>query len=261
MSRQTDENRILLLLEEGGMSNQSLKTALSLTDARYKDVKQQMLAKNLLEVYRARGGGVRLTAKGMEQVRSSLVRSKDVISTFSESDLYEPFIFYLNSEVTENDENAEIINIAHFRQRGKWTNPDVVKISVDFYPLQRVQKLFITSYEVKKWLSWNVESVFEAASHRKIAHQSYLVLEWVKDEPYEISEHLQQTCVRLGVGLMVMKPYYSGFRHEIKIPAETHNPIESHIEEFLETWLFKDTDANLKFNKLWKADRISFSLN
>ena len=251
MSRQTDENRILLLLEEGGMSNQALKTALSLADVRYKDVKQQMIDKNLLEVYRARGGGVKLTPKVAEQVRSNNVRNKEVGSNLSELELYEPFISSLDSEINENDENAETINIAHFRQRGKWTNPDVVKMSVDFYPLQRIQKLYITSYEIKKWRSWNIESVFEAASHKKIAHQSYLVLEWVKDEPYEISEHFQQTCVRLGVGLMIMRPYYTSFRHEIKIPAETHNPIESDVEEFLEMWLDKDLSAKLKFDKLW----------
>ena len=76
-------------------------------------------------------------------------------------------------------------------------------------------------------------------------------MEWVKDEPYEISEHFQQTCVRLGVGLMIMRPYYTSFRHEIKIPAETHNPIESDVEEFLEMWLDKDLSAKLKFDKLW----------
>lgn len=65
MGRQPDRVKILNLLDEkGGLPNRQVKRALNLSDARYGAVRNELKRDGLVEKYRCRGGGLRLTRKG-----------------------------------------------------------------------------------------------------------------------------------------------------------------------------------------------------
>jgi hypothetical protein len=57
--------KILNLLDEkGGLPNRQVKQAFNLSDARYGAVRNELKRDGLVEKYRCRGGGIRLTRKG-----------------------------------------------------------------------------------------------------------------------------------------------------------------------------------------------------
>jgi DNA-binding MarR family transcriptional regulator len=63
--RQPDRVKILNFLDEkGGLPNRQVKQALNLSDARYGAVCNELKRDGLVEKYRCRGGGLRLTRKG-----------------------------------------------------------------------------------------------------------------------------------------------------------------------------------------------------
>jgi hypothetical protein len=65
MGKQPDRVKILNLLDEkGGLPNRQVKQALNLSDARYAAVRNELKRDGLVEKYRCRGGGIRLTRKG-----------------------------------------------------------------------------------------------------------------------------------------------------------------------------------------------------
>ena len=67
-----------------------------------------------------------------------------------EKDLYTPFVKALKAEVTENEESALVIDSSSLRKRGKWSNPDVTKISIRSFPILRTHKVPLTTYELKQ---------------------------------------------------------------------------------------------------------------
>lgn len=142
MAKPTDRDRLLWLLnEEGGTSNQQAKTILNVSDQRYGLLKEELLSEALIEKYRCHSGGIALTAKGVKH----LVPSPES-AVGKEADLYQELIKVIDNEAYDNEENAFGFDIGSLRNRGKWTNPDVVKFSVRNYPRQRIDKLIVTTY-------------------------------------------------------------------------------------------------------------------
>ncbi|WP_139133133.1 hypothetical protein [Pandoraea sp. ISTKB] len=247
MAKPTDRDRLLWLLnEEGGTSNQQAKTILNVSDQRYGRLKDELLGEALIEKYRCRSGGISLTAKGVKHLAPS-----PESAVGKEADLYEELVNVIDHEAYDNEENAFGFDIGSLRNRGKWTNPDVVKFSVRNYPRQRIDKLIVTTYEVKQWRRWNVEAVYEAASHRKFAHEAYVVLEWAKGAELEGLEVMESACSRFGVGLITLHKHYSGFRKLIQLEAVPNVPSEDDVEDFLEYVLSRKADADKAFADLW----------
>lgn len=248
LARPSDKDRVIWLLsEQGGTSNQQVKATLGLDDSRYKTVADELRGEGILEKYRCRGGGVRLTNKGLKQ--KVLPESGSAVG--KEVELYAPFKKALLAEVDENEEAAIVLDTSALRIRGKWSNPDITKVSVQRYPIQRLHKVVITTYEVKQWGRWNVEAVFEAASHRRYANEAYVVLEWAKDVPVEGTEYLESACSRFGVGLITLHPYYTGFRHVVRITANPHTPPDGEVEEYLE-YVFEKRNGDFQaYESLW----------
>lgn len=248
LARPSDRDRIIWLLSEGGTSNQQVKAGLGLEDSRYAAVIEELLSEGLVEKYRCRGGGIRLTSKGLRQ--KPLPESSSAVS--KEAELYDHFRKALVAEIEENGESALVIDTSALRMRKKWSNPDLTKLSVQRFPLQHLDRLVVTTHEVKQWARWSVDVVFEAASHRRFAHEAYVVLEWAKDVPLAGTEHLESECSRFGVGLITLHPYYASFRHVVRIPATPHTPSNGGVEEYLE-YVFQRNDGDLQdYEALWR---------
>lgn len=253
MTRPKDRDRLLWLLQEqGGTSNQQVRSVLNLGDDRYRKLTQALLDEQIIERYRCRGGGIRLTEKGAKA--KALPEAVSAVAT--ENDLYAPFISALEAEAIENEESSLTFDTHSLRKSGKWSNPDVTKVAIRSFPILRNHKVLVTTFELKQWKRWNVDAVFEAASHRRFAHESYLVLEWAKDVPIEGLEEIIAACSRFGVGLMTMQPYYSSFRHVVQLDAEPNVPPEDYVEEYLGYVFERDGGKKEAYDGLWSAIEV-----
>ena len=148
MPRPSDRDRLMWLLQEqGGTSNQQARSVLDLGEERYKMVRDALIDNGLVEKFRCRGGGILLTPAGSKQKAAPDAKS----SVDRERDLYTPFVNALNSEAEENEESAIVFDTSALRKSGKWSNPDVTKISVRSFRLIRQKKVILTTYELKQW--------------------------------------------------------------------------------------------------------------
>ena len=230
MTRPADKDRLIWLLQEQGRSsNRNVRSTLKLSDERYAKIKQELLDEKLVEKVKGQGGGVQITARGMKEK----TLPDAVSSVENEKALYEPFVKVLDAEATENEEAALVIDTSALRKSGKWSNPDVTKISVRKFPILKTHRILLTTYELKQWKRWNVKSVFEAASQRRFAHEAYVVLEWAKGEEVAGLEEMISVCSRFGVGLLTLHPYYTSFRYAVQLDAEKHATSDDYVEEYL----------------------------
>lgn len=239
MPRPADTDRLIWLLQEQGrVSNRNVRSTLRLSDERYSKIKEELLAEKLIEKVTGQGGGVQITNKGMKEKTLP-----DAVSSFrNEQALYSPFVATLNDESKENGEAALVIDTSALRKSGKWSNPDVTKVSVRKFPILKTHRIQLTTYELKQWKRWNIDSVFEAASHRRFANEAYVVLEWAKGEEVVGLEEMIAVCSRFGVGLLTLHPYYSTFRYITQLEAEKNSPAEDYVEEYL-GYVFEKYDA------------------
>lgn len=248
MARISDRDRILgILAETSGLSSARIRTTLNLSDDRYEAVRTELLESGLAEKYVCRGGGLRLTRKGERDVSSE----PEGASAFEREDsIYSPLIAALEHEA---DEGSVVFETASLRKRGKWQNPDVTEIRVDVFPRLRQRRTLLISYEAKLWGRWDINAVFEAASHARFAHEGYLVLEWIEknfslDDPR--LDQVVRECRRFGIGLITLEKYYSSYRPHVRLEASRKDPKDNDVEAWLDHALSRRTEAEKRFDEI-----------
>ena len=240
-----------LLYENEAMSNAQIKSRLDISDERYLSVKKELLENAYIEKYQCRGGGIKITQKGEKFISASF--EKEYKSTvIKEGELYEPFLKSLQKEIVENEENAIVLDTSSLRKKGKWANPDIIKIAYRKYPLLRINSIAIITYEIKQANKWNNSCVYETASHSIFSNESYVVLEWAKGKGVEELENLLSISRRFGVGLITMLPHYTFYRFIIQSESEIRNPSPELTEDYLNYLFQKFPDYKQKFDTLFK---------
>lgn len=253
MSSSSNRDRVIWLLQEQGRSsNRYVRSTLNFSDESYAKIRQELLDQGLVEKVKGQGGGIQLTKLGLKEV--ALPAAKSAVQ--NEKALYTPFAKVLKSESLENEEPALVIDTSALRKSGKWSNPDVTKISIRKFPILRTHRILVTTYELKQWKRWSIQSVFEAASQRRFAHESYVVLEWAKGEEVVGLDDMLVVCSRFGVGLITLHPYYAGFRYEVHLEAEKHGVSEDYVEEFLDYVFEKYPNTKQNFDSLCDVEGV-----
>ncbi len=253
MARPKDTDRVIWYLQEQGRSsNRSVREAVGLSDDRYAKVRDELLAEGIVEKAKGQGGGLQLTQKGQKE--ETLPDAKSSVD--GEMSLYRPFLDVLQAEADENEDAAMVIDTSALRKSGKWSNPDLTKISVRRFQILRSHRILISTYELKQWKRWNIDAVFEAASQHRFAHEANLVLEWAKGEPVIGLEDMMAVCSRFGVGLLTMHPHYRGFRYDILLEPETILSSEDYVEEYLSYVFDKYPKERQRFDKLCDGQGI-----
>ncbi|WP_437728183.1 hypothetical protein [Sorangium sp. So ce861] len=247
MARTSDRDRVLnLLAETGGLSNARIKVELNLSDERYEQVRNGLIEEGLAEKYVCRGGGLRLTKKSEREVSPEYEAKSSVDK---EQELYAPLVDALLRDSPE----SVAFDTASLRKRGKWQNPDVTQVSVEVYPLLRRRRVLLTTYEVKQWGAWDVNAVFEAASHARFAHDGFVVLEWA-EKTFSLSDprldKMVRECQRFGIGLATLGRYYSHYRIHVRLESVSKEPTDSDVEEWLDYALSRRKEALERFRTL-----------
>lgn len=251
MAGKSLEDRILhYLFEATSDSNSKIKQRFKLLDNKYEEIKNILINKNHIEKFQCRGGGIKITTIGNKHIQKTINSQTSKYS--KETELYEPFILTLKREIADSNENAILLNTSSLKKKGKWSNPDVIKISHRNYPLLRSESIAIITYEIKPLNNWDNSSVYETASHSRFSNESYVVLEWPKDENYEDLEDTLSLCRSFKVGLITIHPYYNSFNYVVHNESEIRNPSLELTEDYL-TYIFdRLPGSKTKYDSLFK---------
>jgi len=252
MAKMPDSDRILRLLSESeGLSNLRIRTALNLSDERYATVREKLLDDGLVEKLRMRGGGIRLTRKG-EKASPDYDGIDSTVD--KEADLYPPLVSFLEKQAREDEVQAVVCSTHSLKARGQWQNPDVTRVSIEYYKHLRKSRVTVTPYEVKQFPNWNIGVVFEAASHHRFSHEAYVVLEWPDDLDFDLTDptyrlnQISRECQRFGVGLATLSKYYNSYRLQIRLEPKPSAPFDEDVETWLDYALSRNATALADFD-------------
>lgn len=249
MARTKDTDRILeFLYDNGPTSNYQIRSELDFDDQRYEKVRQELLEQNFVKKYRCRSGGIQLTKTGEQQIAPS----EEPKVSKKEKAIYKPFIEILKAEKDENEELAILCDTSGFKKKGKWSNPDVVKISIQQYPLLGQKTVSLITYEIKPKDKWDSSCVYEAASHGLFSNEAYVVIEREKHDGVDGLENIMRLCRQFGVGLITLHPHYKKFRYKIHLASEYKDPPAAAIEEYLDYIFERLPEMKNEFEQLKK---------
>lgn len=203
--------------------------------------RKELLGKGLITIRRGRGGSV---ARMQEFVEKQKIKLPPTLVK-DEAKLYGELRNWLQKNRVADDENsggqAWSVVTAEPRQwkrkTGHLSRPDVILVEITSYEYLQRRDIAVTTYEIKRYSpqmdnSW----VFEAASHSKGAHYSYLVVEISEDKdtdepPAELSADLRQFGI--GFGWLYFKTDEKEYEfHEI-LEADRKSPIPEDENDLL----------------------------
>jgi len=252
--RISDRDRILrMLVNSDGLSNARIRAELSLDDSRYAKTVSALLKEGLVETYRCRSGGLRLTKQG-EKAAPKVVEGKSGVA--KETELYEHLVSCLTTQAQEDGVDAVVVNCGSLRSRGQCRNPDVAQLTVERYRRLPGQRVTVTTYEVKQFPPLDVGAAYEAASHHGFAHEAWVVLEWaagvefsLTDSTYRVDQ-IVEACQRFGLGLATLDPYYKSYRLRARIDPRPQIPDDQEVDAWLDYLLSRKPDAEKAFTML-----------
>ena len=177
----------------------------------------------------------RITEKGrvrLEQARRpasttstspvQLVTAQDSRLVKDEAELYDPMVVWLNVNWGKNvkdcgDDYWVRVTATQSRkgQLGKWSRPDVTSIQVSRFDVLPQRSIEVKTFEIKRFTNTDLTSVYEAASHQRWAHHTYLVIE-IPDKNTPMPEYLTTESARFGVGLLKMYTKHGGAEYELE---------------------------------------------
>ncbi len=261
MARIPDTERITRLLEssEGGsVGRREIIEAIGLTDERYEEIANQLVAKKAATKNRGRAGGLRLvTLKAPVTVDEAASERSGVPL---ERDLYPSFSKYLLEAASKDDVSKSVVLATHQTRAGKWETPDLAEVRVTPFPMVGQWELRVLVYELKRQGGWSVESVLQAATYKDFAHESWLVVPAGSDSDSDPdwAEHFGKRVVEqagdLGVGLGtfdaekgVLKKHMTPQRRQVPSLTRQQEWLESVMERLGEGKKKAEISANVRW--------------
>jgi hypothetical protein len=214
--RRSDRDRLLAGLPADGSFrlNRDLREELGLSDNRYWEIRDLLLSEGKIIKGRGQGGRIALSLKprsaeapppAIEEVREEIKKATEEIR--EEHALYQPFKASIEKRARdEGAENTVVEITAHQGRRqtgGEWSRPDVCQVSVRNLRYLGQKIVEVTTYELKTD-DCDVSAVYEALSHSRRAHRSYLAIYTPNDSGDWLDrlERIKVECARSGVGLL-----------------------------------------------------------
>lgn len=214
-----DRERLLNALPPDGSlrTNRQVREALGLTEDRYWRARDELYDEG--RIVKARGYGGRIARSvatghinGQQQnntdnnsAQTDIKKAADEI--LEEYKLYEPFSKAIQSRARDEGDNETIVEITARQGRrqtgGEWSRPDVCQVSVRRLRYLGQKVVEVTTYEIKT-ADCDVSAVYEALSHSRRAHRSYLAIYCPRNHvpQTERFDRIKVECARSGVGLI-----------------------------------------------------------
>jgi hypothetical protein len=139
------------------------------------------------------------------------------------------------------------------RKTGFWSRPDVTVVTVanhEYLPHRTVE---ITTVEAKRYRDIKLFGLFEAVSHSKFGHRTYLAVEWRRAEEIDdctdedIREILKE-ALRFGIGVIQMRRRTNKVNWDIRVVqnALRRDPDARECNRFLANTLTRKEREKLK---------------
>ncbi len=261
--------QLLKLIPNYSVGNTFLRRRLGWPDEEYWKARKELLNNGLIEKGKGRGGSVARVGLPAEPVveKGALPALKEeptpeveaVVAPEAElvedeAELYEPLKNWIDSTFGHPVEEVGdyfLVKVTaspsgRKRESGQWSRPDVTSVQVSTYDLVINPDVEVTSYEVKRYGdALNLPSVYEAASHSRWTHFTYLVVENSEKQPLVLSERFERELSRYGVGLIKMVKQNGTYKFEETLEPPMQIPGPKDLDELLKTF-FTDDPRNLR---------------
>jgi hypothetical protein len=227
-----------------------LRSMLDLDNDTYTRTRNELAAAGLIVRGRGKGGTLaRATARG----ESSAASKSRLVG--KESDLYDPFLAWLQAELDGQPGFAHAKRTASAKGwssgSGKWSRPDVTAVQVITYEWLPQVTVEVLSYEIKRFAdAQKLESVYEAAAHQRWAQRASLVVE-LDREAGALPDAILDEIRRFRLGLYAMGKRDDGsfdIREEIE-PPRTDDAEPEDVNALIDTFLGRDTDRRNEYRR------------
>ena len=227
-----------------------LRSLLDLDNETYTRARNELDVAGLIVRGRGKGGTI---ARAEARAESSPASRARLVG--KESDLYEPFLAWIQAELEGRPGFAHAKRTASAKgwasSSGKWSRPDVTAVQVLTYEWLPQVTVEILSYEIKRFAdAQKLESVYEAAAHQRWAHRASLVVE-LDREAGALPDAMLDEIRRFRLGLYVMRRRDDNafeIREEIE-PARTEDAQPEDVNEMIDTFLGRDTDLRNEYRR------------
>lgn len=215
-------------------------------DKDYWDIRDALLAMTPSPIGVRRGGG------GAIYLLSPTTQQKTALPDTKykkESDLYEPVLQYIRNWWVKDYRIERYVNeiTAHKGNKdtgGKWTRPDITLFAVRQYPFIPGKTIELISFEIKPKDTFDIQGVFETASHSVFAHRSYLMIHMTKDpdsDNSDVLDRISRECERFGIGFITFTDPKDWDTYKNRQEAEHKNPDPDQLCDCMQALLSKDT--------------------
>ena len=205
-----DKQKLLDTLRDlnGAAGNAALHRALGWrSEDRYWNTRNSLIEAGVLTTGRGRGGSVRVIGLDAPAPPVETVAAEKPSETLSEVDHY-PAIEKAMKEQwlrSQGFENARVNICAHQGKKqtgGRWTRPDAIIAVVETYEYVPGKRLSVYTVEVKLGETADVTAVYEAASHLRSVHYSYLFVvgAFASDD---LESTIRGACMDQDIGLIL----------------------------------------------------------
>lgn len=261
--------QLLKLIPSYSVGNTFLRRRLGWPDEEYWAARKELLDNGLIETGKGRGGSVArvgvlvepeevvkgadtLVKKIVPEAEEPIVTEPGLVE--DEGELYEPLRNWIDSTFGHPVEEVGdyfLVKVTaspsgRKRESGQWSRPDVTSVQVSTYDLVPNPDVEVTSYEVKRYSdALDLANVYEAASHSRWTHFTYLVVENLEPQPLVLSERFERELVRYGVGLIKMLKQNGAYKFEETLEPQMQEPEPKDLDELLKTF-FADDAKNLR---------------
>jgi hypothetical protein len=256
----TDDERTLLnhIPDDGeSVGNTALRRSLGWIDAKYWEVRDSLIDKNLVILGRGKGGSVRrkldVLTPTEDAARPDAPIEADRQREAVEERLYKPIASVLEKTWSKDvrlDEFFIQITARGGRREtgGTWTRPDVVAVYVSNHQHIPGKFVEVVAFEVKTHENCDVTSVYEALAHLRAATRSYVLVVVREDELRNLEKLLDQMAVeagRHGIGLIVASNEENYDTWDFQVEAVAHPTDLAKLDEFIEAQISDDNKKRL----------------
>jgi hypothetical protein len=160
-------------------------------------------------------------------------------------------------------ENERVADISNYRGQGKWANPDLLGLKIDYF--FQVPQIEITTIEAKILIDGWEQWIFEYVAHTVFANRSYFSFIHSEEHLNKIPQELRHYAEKFKVGILIMAVSPNDYlkiknkeaftltdeNHRIieYAPAPYNTPHLKYQKRFFESLEIKDQKDLLNFGK------------
>ncbi len=217
---------------------------LDLTDEAYWEIRNELIARGLVDKGRGRGGSV-------YRVQVAAKRPKAIKTKIREAALYAKVGQYIQRAWVKDNGITQFVlerTAAQGKRKtgGKWTRPDFALVALKSFPYIPGKVLELITFEVKPQDDYRIEGVFETAAHSRFSTKSYLLIHSPTGVPNtEEFQRVERECERFGLGLIAFTDPEDWKTYETLQEAERRNPDPADMNSFIASQVSKENQTRV----------------